>query len=136
MRTPIVRTSSASDPVLIEKAAETKNAVFNLEVGAMNFDIGATNNGLVDAKIDSKGMSYDVNYINDKETAVVKFENDVQFILGERVERNATFLLNDGINWDMEIDVGAVNGFIDLSALNVDKLNIDCGAAEIDLKPW
>jgi hypothetical protein len=134
MRTPFVRTFNASDPVLIEKEAETKSAVFNLDVGAMSFDIGSVNNGLVDARINKNSMLYDVNYTNGKEKAEVKFQTDKQSIVGKNVETNATFLLNENVKWDFDIDMGAVKSDLDLSALEVGKLSIDCGAATLDLK--
>jgi hypothetical protein len=133
-RAPFVRTYAETENVLLDKSSETKSASLKLDVGALSFNVGSTGSGLVDAKVDKDTMTYNVDYSNNKEKANVSFRNDKNIVIGRRVANEASFLLNDSLRWDLDIDMGAVDSSLDLSTLDIGKLDVDCGAASLDVK--
>lgn len=51
-----------------------------------------------------------------------------------RMRNQAEVQLNKGPVWDLDLDVGAARMRCDLSPFKVEHLNVDCGAAEVELR--
>jgi len=51
-----------------------------------------------------------------------------------RMRNQAEVHLNRGPVWDLDLDVGAAKMRCDLSPFKVENLNVDCGAAEVELR--
>ncbi|MCR4435666.1 MAG: DUF5668 domain-containing protein [Clostridiales bacterium] len=120
--------------ISIEKPAETRSAKLNLELGGATVEMGSTGEKLVDAAISDPDIKHSVTYENGKETAVVNIDKTrVSVVSHESVNSSCRLDLNDGIPWDMVVKTGAVKGGLDLSRLKVRSLNLNVGAAKLDL---
>jgi len=71
---------------------------------------------------------------NDK-SASVEFEQDEKLFFNWGDEGSLTYDLSvpEDIEWDIDINTGAIDAVIDLEDLDVRNLDIDCGAGDIDI---
>lgn len=120
--------------VSVEKYAETQKGELKLELGGTRISLDSTDANLVEAYISNPDVRNNVSYKNGKSTAVVKFERDrLVNIIPDGGRDESRFKVNDGMIWDIDIDAGAVNGTLDMSKLQVEKMDIDMGAGNLDL---
>jgi len=125
------KTIQANSVVNIPKSDQTKNGTFRLDAGGAKFNIGSTNSGLIAARINNS-TKYHVDYINGKESVDAVFQNKIASVPYNT--KSSSFLLNDSIKWDIDLDMGAVKSDLDLRMLDIRKVSLDCGAVTINLK--
>lgn len=125
--------NSMSNNVSIEKLKETEQGEMKLSLGGTSLFVDSTDSKLVEASIPNPDIKHNVSYRNGNSLAVVKFEREsfVNIVPDRRDECRVS--MNDKVLWDLDIDVGAVNGTINMSELKVGKLDLDMGAGNIKL---
>lgn len=113
-----------------------KTAVFNFSAGAGNFKVLTTTDELVDISTEGFGIDYTLlrNDINDKSDLTFKMESK-KFRFGKKGSFNKVEIaLNPVPVWDINFDVGAASMKVDLSSLKVNSIDINMGAAALNLK--
>ncbi|MDR7869396.1 MAG: DUF5668 domain-containing protein [Tissierellaceae bacterium] len=123
---------SSNDNILIDKSPETKYADLHLDIGASNININSTDDYLILVDPLGKPLDYKEQYKNNKENAVISFESKMFNI--SRIQRHnevSSFYLNKDVIWDLEFDLGAISGKINLEDIPVRKIDLDSGAADL-----
>lgn len=101
-----------------------------LDIGAAKFKVDSADFELVKLRQDG-----DFNYSVTSKGFVeeVYIENKVNFDwINTRKERDLFLSLNKGIPWEMDLDVGAVSGDLDLKDIMIDHISIDMGAGDLE----
>lgn len=114
-----------------------RQATLKFEGGAGLFTIGNASDSLVEANSQVTVSNYSMSVEkNDDNVAVVSMRlNDDQINLKRGKLRNRVDLkLNDRPFWDFDLEFGAGQADLDLSSYAVRALNLETGAAKIDLK--
>ncbi|UWG97992.1 DUF5668 domain-containing protein [Dehalobacter sp. DCM] len=118
----------------IMKDTGTKEGQLRLPYGAGDFSITSTDQGLLNFET-NYDLKYDYRLENDSKMAVVDFTtaND-NFITDYDFDKlYCKLALNTDVVWDMDIDLGAAQGSLDLTEIPVSHLDLGTGAADIDL---
>ncbi|GAB4290134.1 MAG: hypothetical protein Kow0098_08470 [Ignavibacteriaceae bacterium] len=105
-----------------------------LKSGAGSFNITGTSDSLFDALVYSTDSKYNMTSIMQNDEAVIKMElESKKFKLGKNVNK-VYMKLNPEPVWNFDFDIGAAACNFDLTDFKVERLNIDMGAASLDLK--
>lgn len=122
------------ESIVIEKRAETQYANLDLEIGASDLTIDSTDGSLLRGNLSGRRLDYVEEYSRDFEIANLDFQSR-SFTIGNLVDYNSTygFYLNRDVIWDLDMDLGAINGEINLVDIPVRSLEIDLGAANLSL---
>ena len=109
-------------------------AKLNFNAAAGSYQVNGTTDQLFRFKTEGNGDPYKVNVVNiDNDEVEIDFRREK--VSGSRNMRNNVYMyLNDSPLWSMHIDAGAAELEMDLSAYRVEEIEINGGAAEIDLK--
>lgn len=119
----------------IENRVETTSGKLKLQLASGNIKIDSTDSKLINARIpnDDK-VRKDVKFSNDSSRINVDIEEKSEtFNIDKRNSPSYYFELSKNLLWDINIDMGAINGTMDFSNLKVSKLDIDVGASNLDL---
>ncbi|SCG83057.1 hypothetical protein DW1_1486 [Proteiniborus sp. DW1] len=114
---------------------KTKKASLDLELGEVDLEIdSASDMNLLDGYIESQHVNNSIDYSNSGEKAriVIREKNNKINLRGNKGYKS-NFTLSDKVLWDIEGDIGVVNGNIDFRDLRVNKLDLDFGAGDINL---
>lgn len=126
---------AGSGNVVVEKEENTKRGEVRLDLGGVRLQVGAEEAKLLDVFASDPAIKHTVQYGNDKESVDVRFYKDKAkfFQGGNSLISDFRLNLNRNIVWGINLDLGVVNGRLDLSALKVKKLDVDAGAVDLDL---
>lgn len=114
---------------------KTKRASLDLELGGVNLEIGSTSDtSLLNGYVESRDVDKKLDYSNNGEEAqiVLKERNNRINLKGNKGYKSS-LNLSDKIFWDIDGDIGAVDGNMDFRNLRVNNLDLDFGAGDIDL---
>lgn len=118
-----------------DKSIQT--AAFELEFGAGSVMLEAGDDQLVSAIANSNFGSYAFESENkDGETKVHMEYNNKKIKLknSDGFENKLELQLHAAPVWKVDMDMGATDATLDLSKLKIAEMEIDCGAADIELK--
>ena len=123
------------EKVVVQKLTETGSGELRLALGGTRLFVDSETQNLMDAYTEDPDVRYTEDYRNNNETAVLKFEKKLRHItFGRRMgEYNSEFHLNKDVLWDIDMDIGAVSGTLDMSELKVRDLDMDVGAGNLKL---
>ncbi|MGF7056587.1 LiaF transmembrane domain-containing protein [Brassicibacter mesophilus] len=125
---------SASPSFELQSNQNIKNAELSIDLSGVNLNIDSTKNNLINTSISSPYVIHNVSYGNNNETASIEFkEKKHRTFPVTKKSYNATYNLSDNIIWDIDANIGAVNGKIDLNNIKAKSLDIDCGAGKLDI---
>ena len=113
-----------------------KSASFKFNAGAGNFRLLNSTDELLDISTESHGVDYTLirNDYDDKSDLTFKMESK-KFRFGKKGSFNKVEIaLNPEPVWDINFDVGAASMKVDLSPFKVNKIEINMGAAALNLK--
>lgn len=119
--------------VKIEKPVETEAGEVKIQLGGTRLNIGSTDLNLVDASLSDPDIGHSVTYDNNKKNASVQFARNRNFIINNNGREYCSFNLNEDVLWKLDIDTGAVSGTFDMSNLMVEDVDLDTGAASLNL---
>lgn len=114
-----------------EMRTDIERGRLDLDVGATSFNIGSIDDNFV--KIEHDGA---FNYkFNRKESAEnVYISNEVtNDIFNSKSKRNFELGLNKEIPWEIDMDLGAVSGNLNLKDIVAEKVDLDMGAGKIEI---
>lgn len=124
----------ASQTNSIAKEVVTKEGNLLFAFGAGEFKLDSTDQYLL--KYDTNfDLAYDYQLENDNTKAVVDFTpENVDFNTGYDFDKlYCDLFLSNAVSWDMDIDLGAAQGSLNLKDVPVSSLDLSTGAADIDL---
>ncbi len=112
------------------------NAILYLDGGVGNFRIASETDDLIYTVLESPGNNFDYseNQIDSVANITLKMK-DFTLNLGEAKFKNKVDVaLNREPFWDLDLSFGAASMLFDFSKYKVEDLNIDMGAAKLDVK--
>lgn len=116
----------------------TTKGELRLDLGAGDVNISNTDEELYLAEIPEGLSKASVKYTQSHKKAIVKVEHDKKFKFSPNLFNKDNHVynihLNEDVQWDMDIDMGAVDADLDLNDLNVNQLDIDTGAGDVLIK--
>jgi len=111
-------------------------AILYLEGGAGTFRIGSETDDLIYAK--TEGLINNFNFNKNQLDSVANINlnmQDANFSLGKTKFKNKVDVaLNKKPKWDLDFKLGAASIMFDFSKYNVEDINLDMGAASLDVK--
>ena len=111
-------------------------AILYLEGGAGTFRIGSETDDLIYAK--TEGLINNFNFNKNQLDTVANINlnmQDANFSLGKTKFKNKVDVaLNKKPKWDLDFKLGAASIMFDFSKYNVEDINLDMGAASLDVK--
>lgn len=114
-----------------------QTAAFSLEFGAGSVSLEAGDDQLVSALANSNFGGYAFESEKKAGETQVRMEyNNKKIRLkdSDGFENKLDLQLHASPVWKIEMDMGATNATFDLSKLKIAEMEIDCGAADVDLK--
>ncbi len=113
----------------IEMRNDIERANLYLDVGATNFNIAGVEDELLSLdhdgafkyRFDSKGSTENIHISNKSN------------IFNNSDKRNFQLGLNKNIPWNLDIDIGAVSGKMNLEDIYIENLDLDLGAGSVEL---
>jgi len=116
----------------------TTKGELKVNLGAGNVNISSIDDVLYKAEIPGRIAKAEVNYSKSKKKAIVKIENDKNFLISPSLFNgdNHTYdiELNENVKWEMDIQTGAVDADLNLQELIVEFIDIDTGAGDLLVK--
>lgn len=109
-------------------------AKLNLDVAAGEFQIENTCVDLFEFTNEGNSVSYDVSTDREHDKAIVEIHNEGIQIGNKKFREESSLSLNEQPVWDLDIDVGAADMKMDLRPFKIESIEIDGGAAAIDIK--
>lgn len=127
-----------SDPVknniMIEKPRETVSGKFDLDIGAARVNINSEEENLLSASLDGRELDYKENFKNNKEAVSLSFKSkNIRGLNLNSINSNYSFNLNKDMVWNLDLDLGAVSGKLNLEEVPVKAIDLDFGAGDIKL---
>ncbi len=121
-----------------EEAFDTSitNAFLEFDAGAGSFNVKDTTNQLIMIKTEGRKDNYKLKRFDSDKSSKIQFSmKHRRFSIGGKNYKNRVDIsLNDKPLWDMEFDIGAASAKLDLTPFKINELNIDMGAAALDLR--
>ena len=109
-------------------------AELNLEVAAGEFTIENTCVDLFEFTNEGNSVSYNVNAERENDKAIIEMHNEGIHIGNKKFREESLLSLNEQPVWDLDIDVGAADMKMDLRPFKVENIEINGGAAAIEIK--
>jgi Domain of unknown function (DUF5668) len=131
----IVNKELVRNNINVEKPIETTYGEFDLDIGAAKVNIDSEEEGLIRANLEGRELLYNETYKNNKETANLKFEGKTYSIinLDKSKGSNYNFNLNKDVIWDLDLDLGAISGKLNLEEIPIKSIDLDFGAGDLDM---
>lgn len=112
---------------------DIKNAKLSLELGAGNITVASESNKLLSAATTNPYI--ESNPVIEGENASFEFATERMGMMPMgRDSYSYDFRLGSKAIWDIEVDCGAIDSNFDLTEIPVSSLDIDSGAADIEIK--
>ncbi len=118
-----------------DKKAGIEKAQLRLAMGACRIIIDSDTEKMLEATLENDSISYKNNDSGDSAEFAFEMKNvivDEKYIISKNLTNS--FHLNKEVPWELKLEIGAVDGSFDLGELAVEKLSLDVGAANVDLK--
>ncbi|MFT6850019.1 MAG: hypothetical protein ACJATA_000825 [Sphingobacteriales bacterium] len=113
-------------------AAEAK---LNVDAAAGVYFMKETTSDMLEITANSNKMVHELSSKEKKGVQVYYFDTESNNIIYSDNDFNHVNLkLNKSVVWDLDFDIGAAKADFDLSQFKVKKLNVDAGAANIELR--
>ena len=118
----------------MERQEGTVYGNLTLDLGASSLNMDSGQGDLLEAKLRGRSLDYWQKYRNGYESVDIGFESR-DFTIGNIQPHEASydFYLNNEIIWDIEFDLGAISGNLNLQDLSVRTIDLDSGAASLTI---
>lgn len=129
-----IRKNKAEFNTSFTKLAETSYGELDLDIGAANVNIGLEEKDLL--RVNSRGIELDYShtYNSNKEITSFNFENtghNIMFLSNN--SSNYNFNLNENVIWDLDLELGAISGTLNLEDIPIKSIDLDIGAGNLDI---
>jgi len=116
------------------KPIETLYGELDLDIGAAKLNVGSEEINLLSVNLQGAKLDYKDMYNNNKETVVFSFQNkNYNKINLTNKGNNYKFNLNKDVIWDLDLDLGAVSGKLNLEEIRIKSIDLDFGAGNLDI---
>ncbi len=114
----------------------TSRGAFRLEAGAGTFTIGGATDDLIVASVHSNAGHYVLRSerIEQSEDISLVQQGSRPMWLFSRSANRVSAMLNPAIPWDLHIDVGASRMDLDLTQYIVERVVVECGVSQIQMR--
>lgn len=125
---------------MVDKSGDVSEVKLNLKGGAAEFDLTTTDTKLFEADALLDIGRYTMTEDNQDGKKVIDFEmkkrksDNGHWDFGDNKKNNVNLKLNTAPIWDIDLGFGAGEVDFDLSPFKVKKLDVETGAASIDVK--
>jgi len=111
-------------------------AFLEFDAGAGSFNIKDTTHQLVMFKTEGFKDKYKLNRLDSDSSSKIQFwMKPIKFRIGGKNYKNKVDVsLNNNPLWDLDFDIGAATIKLDLTPFKINYLNIDMGAAALDVR--
>jgi len=111
-------------------------AFLEFDAGAGSFNIKDTTHQLISIKTEGIKDNYKLKRFDSDSSSKIQFSmKHTRFRIGGKNYKNRVDIsLNSNPVWDMEFDIGAASVKLDLTPYKINDLNIDMGAAALDVR--
>jgi len=111
-------------------------AFLEFDAGAGSFNIKDTTHQLITFKTEGFKDKYKLSRLDSDSSSKIQFwMKPIKFRIGGKNYKNKVDIsLNSKPVWDMQFDIGAASVKLDLTAYKINDLNIDMGAAALDVR--
>lgn len=114
---------------------DIERAVLELEASAGVYKLDGTTGDLIRAEKRGSKMAYNFRVEElDGESRVVISQRDAKVSIGKNKTTRFDIMLNTSPQWSFDLDVGAAELNFDLSAFEVSEIDLDGGAAAIEIR--
>ncbi|MBA1334472.1 MAG: hypothetical protein HPY66_2321 [Firmicutes bacterium] len=118
--------------VVMDAKPGTSNGKLSITLDAGNFTFNSEDSSLLRAYIPDPDVSRSVDFTGNNSTAVIDIKQTRKVgFPREGKTYNYEFGLNKNLSWEIDVNTGAMNGVIDLSDLDVSRLDLNMGAGNI-----
>jgi len=131
----IERVENYSKEKILYFDSTVTSAELNVHFGAGVLELGSTDENSI--RINGSYFELDEDImIGNTNRVVLSVSSPGDDVIMDRIkgEYSLEAWLSKGIEWYIDVSIGAADIDLDLSALNTPKVNIDCGACDMDLK--
>lgn len=133
-RNVLIRGMSTGYGTNITKSIGTSYGVLNLDIGGAKVNIGSEEKDLLKLSAQGDKLEHSETYKNSKETAVLSFRNkNFNGINLNKRGSNYKFDLNKNVIWDLDFDLGAISGELNLEDIPIRSIDLDLGAGNLDI---
>ena len=131
----IAKNNLIKNNVNIKKPVETVYGELDLDIGAAKIDIGSEEESLIKANLEGRELSYNETYKNNKEIASLRFEGKEYNLINFDKAKGSIygFNLNKDVIWDLDLDLGAISGKLNLEEVPIKSIDLDFGAGDLDI---
>lgn len=127
-----IGSSLSFDNIIIEKHPETKYGELDLEIGASKLSFDSTDQDLLTADIRGRQVDYREDHKNNYETAIIDIETRTfRTTKAQNINSEYNFYINEDVIWDMNFNMGAISGELNLEDIPVRNLDLDSGAVDL-----
>ena len=111
-------------------------AFLEFNAGAGSFNVKDTTHQLIIMKAEGVKDNYKLKRFDSNSSSKIQFSmKHTRFRIGGKNYKNKVDIsLNSNPVWDMEFDIGAASVMLDLTPFKINDLNIDMGAAALDVR--
>ena len=111
-------------------------AFLEFNAGAGSFNVKDTTHQLIIMKTEGVKDNYKLKRFDSNSSSKIQFSmKHTRFRIGGKNYKNKVDIsLNSNPVWDMEFDIGAASVMLDLTPFKINDLNIDMGAAALDVQ--
>lgn len=115
---------------ILEMKPETELANLNLEINSGSLDINSENKSLIKGYISNLKVKNKVDYKNDNKIVDIYFESPASISPNMNKDKY-DFELNKNLDWNIDLDIGVINGVLDFSDLKISNLDLDTGVGNV-----
>ena len=124
--------------VFQELSPAVKEAGFEIDLGAADFSLGSGTSGLFAGELEYSRRKPRVDYQVSGSRAQVEVKQDWGGLSwggrrGHRAPREWSLKLTDRVPLDLRVNAGAIRGRLDLSSLDVRRLEVNAGASDLQI---
>jgi hypothetical protein len=126
---------SASHDYSLSKDPATEEGKLNLNFAAGEISLASNNAKLLRLKSNIPNLKYDYRFLNGKKKVIIDFDKK-KYLPFQGINKTLfCFLdLHKEVIWEMDLNLGAAKGDLDLRDLAVKKIELDVGAADLTLR--
>lgn len=118
----------------IPYSAEISKATLQLDAAAGEFYLQKTSDELIEVRKEGNIGSYSLTSQKSHDSQVLNLSMEQATIRVNRLKHRVEIKLHEKPVWDLDMDIGAASVDMDLSPFKINRINIDGGASEIQMK--
>lgn len=119
--------------IQLEKQPETETAELDLDFGGAEVELFSTDSHLLEANYPQEFMKVANRYTNGEKNAIIEFNPKRRLNWFKENAFQYRIRLNESVQWDVDMDIGAVSGTLDFTNIKLKNLDMEVGAGDLSL---